>query len=125
MSKNDQLSPKQQKLIEALLTCDTVLEACEVAKVASSTAYHWLQEPAFKAAYDEAKKAVFTQSLNALLSVPVDAIATLKRNLSAETPNAQQVAAAKILLEKAVDIYKVTELEARLSDLEAKLKERG
>src|SRR5205809_5419124 len=57
------LSPKQQSLIAALVSGETIRAASESVGINEKTAYRWLQEPLFKKEYEAAKQTTYHQKL--------------------------------------------------------------
>src|SRR2546429_1506803 len=105
MAENDQnpedLTPKQDQLIELLLAGVNVSAAARQLKIGDKTARRWLKLPHFQAAYKAAQRALFDQALTGLMNKVDKAIGTLDRNMDADinTPASTQVRAAQILLE--------------------------
>jgi hypothetical protein len=128
MAENDQnpedLTPKQDQLIELLLAGVNVSAAARQLKIGDKTARRWLKLPHFQAAYKTAQRALFDQALTGLMNKVDKAIGTLDRNMDADinTPASTQVRAAQIVLEQAINVHKVSELETRLAELEERLK---
>jgi hypothetical protein len=60
------LTTKQRRLIEALLTEATQKEACARAQVSEPSLYRWLRIPAFREALDMARQDLQTQTIQAL-----------------------------------------------------------
>ena len=56
VAENGSLSARQRALITALLTAPTIAHALKAASVPERTAYRWLADPAFLAAYRAAKR---------------------------------------------------------------------
>ena len=126
MAENDQipaLTPKQERLIEALLTGHNITLSAKASGVADKTARRWLKLPHFQQAYKAAQKRLFDQALTGLMLKIDRAIETLDRHMSGEeTPANVQVRAAQIVLEQAIIIHKVSELEAKFTELEQLIK---
>lgn len=120
-SNNSELSPKQEMLITALLSLPTIEAASLAAGITSKTARLWMKQPHFQEAYKVAKEAVFTEALDELRDGVSLAIAALKRNLTALEPSVQ-VRAAHIWLTQAIETHKLSDLEARIIELEEALK---
>ena len=116
-----ELSPKQYTLIEALLAGHTIAVAAKVADVGERTVYTWMKETLFRQEYETAKQAVFDEKLEALRDNITLAIDTLKRNMTEAAPYVQVQAASKIL-DMAIELHKVSGLEARLIELEELVK---
>ena len=118
-----ELTPKQHGLIAALVAGNSIHVAAKIAGVGERTAHTWLKQTTFKKAYQDAKQAAFEESLESLRKCATEAIATLKRNLTAEE-SAVQVRAASILLSNAIQVHKIEQLEQRIAELEEALKTR-
>lgn len=119
MNENEQdkkVTPKMEALITALLCNIAIGSAAHAAGVSESTARRWLKLAHFQEAYKAAQKRVFEHALSSLMSTTEEAIATLRRNMNAESPSVQ-VRAASILLEQSVTIYKISDLEKEVAEL--------
>ena len=123
MPHSAKLSEKELKFITALLATPTLEAACKKMRISHETGRLWLQKPHIKAAYEEACRQVFAVELQRLQRIVSQAITLLVDTLTGPEPNATRVRAAQILLEKSIEINKVSELEARLAKLEAGAKE--
>lgn len=131
MSENDTataepaLTPKQGKLIEALLTPLSITAAARAAGIGEATARRWLKLPHFQAAYQAAQKQLFNQALTGLMQKVDRAIETLDRNMTGEdVPASTQVRAAQIVLEQAIAVHKMGELEEKYRELEQLVKQQ-
>ena len=71
------LARKQEEAILALLTQRNVEDAARVAKVAPRTLYRWMKDRAFDAAYRDAKRASFSQSIARMHQMSSAAVSTL------------------------------------------------
>ena len=71
------LDKKQEEAIVALLTQRNVEEAARAIDMATSTLYRWMQEPAFDAAFREARRLAFRQSIARLQQGATAAATTL------------------------------------------------
>ncbi len=119
----EELTPKQDQLIELLLAGVNISAAARQLKIGNKTAYRWLKLNHFQTAYKTAQRALFDQALTGLLGKVDKAIETLDRNMSApEAVASTQVRAAQIILEQAIGIYKVGELETKVAELEQLLR---
>jgi len=120
-----QLSAKQSKFISALLAGNTIITSAKVAGCNEKTAHAWLKLPHVKQAYKDAQQAVFDEAVNALITDIGDARATLRAIMKdEEAPAATRTRAAQILLEQAIELHKMSELEGRLAELEQLVKAR-
>lgn len=119
-TENTGLTSKQEAAITALLSCPTIVEAAAEVGVNEKTIRRWMKEPAFLAAYREAQSILFDVSISCLQSKVGKAIETLDRNMSGEeVPAAVQVRAAQIVLEKAVELHKLSDLEEKIREFQA------
>ncbi len=122
---HDKLTPKQEKLIAALLTSATVQAAAGAAGVSEATAHRWLRDDA---AFDQAYRRVrwrAVQQAIARLQQTSGAAVTVLLSIAADkhAPASSRVTAATKLLDLALRAVEIEELEARLSALEASMKD--
>jgi hypothetical protein len=87
------------------------------ASVNEKTLRGWLKEPAFKAAYAQARAEVLERTVARLLRASESAVRTLEAALDAER-TADRIRAARVILELAVKSTAELDLEARLAALE-------
>ena len=71
------LTRKQEALIAALLTEPTYAAATAKAGVGEATLYRWLQLPAFRAAYDEARRELVKSAIGRMQAGTGQAVETL------------------------------------------------
>ena len=62
---DEKLGPKKEAAILALLSSQSMEDAARVAGVIPRTLYRWLGEPAFNAAYCNARRAIYSQYCHA------------------------------------------------------------
>lgn len=118
----DSLTPKQTRAMLALLEHPTLKDAAAAANVAESTLYRWLQEPAFKAAYMEARREVVKQSIAHLQNATGEAVTCLRDVMKSTTASdAAKVSASRAVLELAIKSVEVEDLAERLAVLEKAL----
>lgn len=118
-TSNETLGSKKGAAILALLSTRAVEEAARVVGVSARTLFRWLEEPEFKAAYLEARRAAYSQSLARLSQMSSGAVTTLaKVMLDPTTPPATKVRAADSILNHTAKAIETEDLEARLSELE-------
>jgi len=114
-----QLGRKQEEAIVALLSQRNVEEAARAVNRPPRTLYRWLSEPEFKAAYLEARRAAFSQSVARLQQMSAAAVSTLgKIMVDPHAPAASRVRAAHSVLDHAAKAIELEDLEARLAALE-------
>ena len=121
-TKNGKLSARQEQALAALLIEPTVTAAATKANVPERTLYRWLDEPAFTAAYREARRKAVKQTVARLqrASAPVVSI-LLQLAASDQTPATARVAACRAVLDYTFKAVELEDLDARLSELEARL----
>src|SRR3974390_3168833 len=113
------LGAKKEAAILALLSQRNVEEAARVAGVTPRTLYRWLQEPDFNAAYRNARRAAFSQSIARLQQMSTAAVSTLgKVMVDSNAPAASRVRAADCVLNHAAKALELDDLEVRISELE-------
>lgn len=120
MVENGRLSAKQERALEALLLEPNIRAAARSAKVGETTLFRWLNEADFSQMYRAARRKIFDDALSDLQKATGEAVATLRRNLQAESEGAQ-IRAAIALIELAIRGRELGELEDRISTLEERL----
>lgn len=124
--ESESLSSKQQKLIAALLSGVTILDASKSIGIAEKTAHAWLKLPHVQAAYRDAQRSLFDASLSRLMLYTDDAIKTLHSIAKDQEETASsRVRAAQIILEQAIESHKMSELEQKIEQLERLIAEQG
>ena len=113
-------SPKQEKLLAALLTEKDMKAAGEKAGVSETTVWRWLQEPDFVAEYRKLRRDAVEQAAAQLQQSAASAVKALQRNLTCGNPNAE-ISAAKIILEQSVKSIELLDLTERLETIENEL----
>jgi uncharacterized protein YggE len=107
----EKVGAKQQRAILALLTSRSVEEAAGASHTPVRTLYRWLKEPAFDAAYREAKRAAFSQAIARLHQMAGAAASTLgKVMVDPKTPPSTKVRAADSILNhtgKAIELENI------------------
>lgn len=101
----NELTPKQEALIAALLTPLSIDAAAKAVGISDRTAHRWFKLSHFQVAYKAAQHRVFDEALNELRIDVSAAIRTLKRHMTdPETRPYVQVQAASIWLDKAIGL---------------------
>jgi hypothetical protein len=120
-TKFDALTAKQVRAIEALLREPTIGAAAKSAKVGHRTIYTWLNDdPVFVRAYREARRQVVEKAIAELQAACSDAVQALTRNLKCGLP-AVEVSAAKTILDQAAKGIELSDIVARLEEVERTL----
>ena len=110
---------KQEEAIAALLTQRNIDEAAKTIGIAPNTLLKWMKEPGFDAAYREARRLAFRQSVARLQQASGAAVSTLlKVMLDVNAPHSTRVRAADSVLDHAAKAIEIEDVEARVSDLE-------
>ncbi len=108
---------REDAALAALLSEATIPLAAAKAGIGESTLLRWLQEPAFKAHYRAARRAVVESAVGRLQQVATQAVDALTRNLSCGIP-AVEVGAAKAVLDQAIKAVELVDLAERVEQLE-------
>jgi transposase-like protein len=115
----DALEPKQQEAIIELLNQPTIRKVAEVIGVDEKTMYRWMKQPAFTAAYREARRQAFKQAMGMTQRFAPLAIQTLAKVMTDEkSPASSKVSAAEAILKFSRDSIELDDLEGRLEALE-------
>ena len=128
MSGNDakterfgRIERKQELAVAALLTETSIEAAAKKCGIGESTLFRWLQQPAFNAAYQEARGQVLTQAVAQLHTATTQAVATLELALTdAEWP--ARIRAAVAILDQAFKGREALDLSRRLTEIEGALR---
>src|SRR5829696_3525996 len=115
----EQLSPKQRKAVEALLTTGEVKAAAAEAGVHRDTLHRWLRDPVFLGAVRSAEAAALDELSRLLVRLGQTAVATIAKAMSDPvTPVATRVRAADVALGRLLQLRELVQLEARVQALE-------
>lgn len=119
------LTARQIRAIQALLEEPTTAAAAQAAQVSEATIFRWLADPAFSAAYREARSRLVETALTALQSASSEAVKTLRNTLTdPHAPPNIKVSAARAILEFSLKAREALDFEDRLERLENSLKAR-
>src|SRR5262245_59396765 len=118
-ANGDTLNPRQERAIEALLTSATQKKAAEKAGIGERTLKRWLAEPAFAAAYRQARREVVEHAVGILQQLAGRAVATLGGLMGAEHGEGVRCRAAAIVLEQSLRGVELGDLLVRVEALEA------
>src|SRR5579862_6839791 len=122
---NPKLGSKKQAAIVALLTQRNIAEAARAAGISERTLYRWQQDPDFQAAYQEARRTAFSQSMARLQSMSATAVTTLAViMLDGNAPAASRLRAADTVLTHAARSLEKEDVLVRLADVERRLERR-
>src|ERR1700674_3383031 len=110
---------KKEEAIAALLTHRNVEEAAHAAGIGTQTLMRWLKMPEFQAAYREAGRTAFGQSIARLQQASSAAATTfLKLMVDPNVPASVRLRAADGVFTHAAKAIEIEDLEARLAELE-------
>jgi hypothetical protein len=119
MHGNAQISPKQEQAIMLLLEGNSLVDTAEQCRINEGTIRRWQKEAAFQEAFTEARKRVLDESFTHLQLRFNKAVDTLNRHLDAsDTIPRDQVKAAEVIVDRTIQIAKLTE---RIAELETEL----
>jgi hypothetical protein len=106
-------------LITALISCPSIKEAAAQCGIAEKTAHAWLRESVFQAELRKVQDALTREAMTRVIGSVGKAVAVLESIMQDEdsTP-APRVSAAKTILEQALKIYDLENIQRRLDALE-------
>jgi hypothetical protein len=113
----DELTPRQRKIIPLLLT-KSVVEACKESRVGKKTIYHWLKQNAFRTALKAARDEVFNQAMGLIKTNCEDAVNVIVELMRQAEKEDSKIGAAAILLEHARWLKTTEDLQRRIELLE-------
>ncbi|MBC7834062.1 MAG: hypothetical protein H7Y88_03055, partial [Phycisphaerales bacterium] len=117
----ENLSPRQEQAIIALLNEPTVKRAAEVSNIGYRTIHRWLEEPAFAKVYRRARRQAFAQAVSLTQRYAPLAVQTLAKAMNdADAPYAVRVHAAVYMLKFSRESIELDDLASRVDDLEAR-----
>lgn len=108
-----------EKILAALLYCNTRKEAAAYAGVSERTLYSYLQDPEFVKAYEGAKKELIrsaSEQIQRSLEPSITALRAIAEDKTAG--KTARVQAARSLLEYGIRLAEFTDLEDRVAALE-------
>lgn len=100
----------------------TVRSAARKAKLGERTLYSWLRKPVFKARVNALRARLVTEAVGHLSKDMTAASGVLRKLLRSETETTR-LKAARAILELATKLRESEEMEQRIADLEARLKQ--
>ena len=94
-------------------------EAAAAVKISAKTLLRWMKEQDFDAAYREARRLAFGQSISRLQQASTAAVTTvLKLMVDQNVPASTRLRAADIVLERTAKAIEIEDIETRVSELE-------
>ena len=119
----DKEARTRERAIAALLTSARLEDAARGCGVSKSTLCRWLQEPAFQDAFRAARRQVLEAAVSSLQGAAGAAVEALSRNLRCRKPSIE-VQAARAVLDHAMRRVEFFELEDRVRQLEAAIRQQ-
>src|SRR6266849_1419886 len=110
---------KKEPAIAALLSHRNVEEAARAVGISANTLLRWLKEPEFVAAYREARRAAFHESIARLQNASGAAATTvLKLMVDSHVSPGIRLRAAEIVLGQATKAFEIEDIDERVTELE-------
>lgn len=108
-----------EKLISALISCNTIKEASQQSGVPERTIYTYMQKPDFKQQLNEAKNKMLERTIAKLSSSTTEAADVLNEIMNDKAANPQvRVSSARSVLEFASKYTETLDIVQRLEALE-------
>ena len=110
---------KKEQAIAALLIHKTVEAAARAVGISANTLLRWTKDPEFDAAYREARRTAFCQSIARLQDASGAAVSTvLKIMLDSKVSAGTRLRAAEVVLSQGAKAMEIEDIEARVVELE-------
>jgi hypothetical protein len=122
MTAND-LTARQKRFIQALLTSKSAREAAHKCGIGEKTAYRWLRLPQVQSALAEAEALMMGEVMRRLLGMTEGAADALGEIVADRRLPAARLQAARTILDNLVRLRNTVELESRLAELERQVGE--
>src|SRR3954464_14522224 len=108
--------------IAALLTQRNMEEAAKSVGISTTTLVSWTKQPEFDAAFRQARRAAFGQSISRLQQAAGAAVTSLlKVMVDPNSPASTRVRAADSVLKHAAKAIEIEDIEVRVSALKSKV----
>ena len=114
----NKLNPKKTIFVETIIAGGTITEAAAAAGIGNTQSHKWLNS-GLRDFIDKIRKETFEASLQKLekqLSAAVDTMQSMMTDT--ETPPPQRLGAAKTIIEQAIKLFELRDIEKRISALE-------
>jgi len=123
-AQNGTLSRKQHRAIAAILDTPSMDAAAKRARVGRTTLYTWLRDAAFRDELARRQGEVFDAALGRLKTLVGDAAQGLG-DLVGSFDERVKRSACRDILDVALKVHEIHEIERRLAAIEANLQQRG
>lgn len=120
------MTPKQNKVLAALLTSPSKAAAAQAAGISSRTLRDYLADPSFQTEYKRAFAGLVEDATRQAQQAIAPALSTLREIVESEDENAQaRISAARSILEYSVKLTEQTDILTRLDELEKQAMREG
>lgn len=110
---------KKEQATAALLSHRNVEEAARAVGISANTLLRWTKEPEFEAAYREARRTAFSQSITRLQQASSAAVTTLlKIMLDTNAAAGTRLRAVEIVLGQTAKAIEIEDIDVRVAELE-------
>ncbi len=120
----EQRKKNEDALLLALACGATVEAAAKQCDLTDRTIYRRLKEPAFKSRLQELRTDMVRRAAGMLTAAANEAVRTLLLLQKDSTPPAVRLGAARAILEMGIKLREMVELEKRMDELEALVKQQ-
>lgn len=117
------ITARQRRALAVILAAPNMEEAARRARVGRTTLYNWLQESAFKNELRRQQNEVFNSAIARLKSLVGSAVNGLGDLVRAESESVRR-AACRDILEAALKVKELHEIDERLTAIETRLEEK-
>lgn len=116
---DNNITPKQEEIIMALLTSKTKREACQMSGVSEATLYRLLKNPQFVEMLETVRKQIYYNIVFNLSSLSYDSIDSLHNLIVSPSTSAPvKCNASKFVLDTILKTLSYEKLERRIARLE-------
>jgi hypothetical protein len=122
-AKTETLTAPQARFLAELVKARTILDAAKATGTSETTARRWLALPHVQAAYRAMRHELVDSAVTGMQNASRAAVATLVKNLTAESP-AAQIRAAQVLIENVIQATQMDLVLERLGRLEERVAEQ-
>ena len=120
-----EITAKQEKAIAALIAEPTIRDAAAKSGITEQTLYRWLKDEGFNAEYMRVRRDAVHQSIARMQSATCEAVETLRAVMKDEKARgSERVSAAKAIIDFAYKGIDLEDFAARLSAIEAVMKDK-